>query len=158
MPPSQGGRSCQAFIEYKLKLFFHQGHISYIGTKNVLHVFANCYKKEFSGTWEAVFCLKFLLWMPNFYSWHFSPNLMKKLILQYTDDSTLWMQFVFTYKIWSSRENWYNSYKKGSRVSGKQCRFILWFVGITGCIKLSRQRIRIFSDLNSRDDIRGTVF
>ena len=98
------------------------------------------------------------LWMPNSYSWYFSPNLMKKLILQYTDDSTLWMQFVFTYKIWSSRENWYNSYKKGSRVSDKQCRFILWFVGITGCIKLSRQRIRIFSDLNSRDDIRGTIF
>ena len=25
-----------------------------------IHVFANCYKKEFSGLWEALFCLKLL--------------------------------------------------------------------------------------------------
>ena len=99
---SQGGRSWQAFIEYKLKLFFYQGHISYIGEKNCTSCICKLLQKGIF--WNGGSCVlskvSFLhLWMPKFYSWHFSPNLMNKFIIQYTDDSTLWMQFVFTYKI-----------------------------------------------------------
>ena len=42
---------------------FIKGIFPILGKKIVLHVFANCYKKEFSGTVEAVFCLKFLFYI-----------------------------------------------------------------------------------------------